>query len=72
METDDKDEAVIILINHERVKIKTSILLNQVWQLTSFLNGKGFKVGAKENKTLMRLSFSPSEVKIFQAIRRDT
>ena len=71
METDDKDEAVIILINHERVKIKTSILLNQVWQITSFLNDKGYKGGAKENKTLMRLSFSPSEVKVFHAIHRD-
>jgi endo-1,4-beta-mannosidase len=72
METDDKDEAVIILINHERVKIKTSILLNQVWQLTSFLNDKSFKGDTKEKKTLMRLSFSPSEVKVFNAIHQDT
>ena len=71
METDDKDEAVIILINHERVKIKTSFLLNQIWQITSFLNGKGCKGDTKENKTLMKLSFSPSEVKVFHAIHRD-
>ncbi len=69
MESTDKNEAIIILINHERVEIKTSILFNQLWHLASFPSGKSYKHDTKDNKTLMRLSFSPSEVKVFHAIR---
>jgi len=70
MESDGKEEAIIILINHERTKIKTSILLDQNWHLTVFPSGKSYKCDAKEKKTLMRLSFSPSEVKVFHALRK--
>ena len=65
METEDKDEAVLILINHERVAVRTTVSLKDNWQAEDLIKGEKAQVRNETGRTHMSLSFVPSEVKIF-------
>lgn len=69
METEDKSEALLILVNHERVSIKSTISLESHWQAKALFGRKDFSINAKADRTRIKLGFAPSEVKIFQAKR---
>jgi len=71
METENKDEAILTLINHERVSINSIITLDLIWQVENLLEGGDPGINAKADRTWMRLSFSPSEVKIFHLKRQN-
>jgi beta-galactosidase len=72
METEDKDEAVLILINHERVGVSTSVSLKDVWQAEDLVKGEKAQVRNEPSRTYMNLSFVPSEVKMFLLIKKKT
>ena len=69
MESENKAEAVLILINHERVGINSTISLNVAWQIESLLGGDS-STRIKANRASMRLRFAPSDVKIFHLKRQ--
>jgi beta-galactosidase len=64
METEDKDEAVLILINHERTDARAIVSLKGIWQAQNLVKGEKPPVKNGTGKTYMNLSFAPSEVKI--------
>jgi beta-galactosidase len=63
METEDKDEAVLILINHERVSARATVSLKSIWQAEDLVKSKKAQIKHRTRKTCMELSFAPSEVK---------
>jgi len=65
METEEKDEAVLILINHERVSVRATISLKNIWQAEDLVKGEKAQVRNETSRTHMNLSFVPSEVKMF-------
>jgi len=65
METEDRDEAILILINHERVGMRVAVSLKDNWQAENLVKGEKAEVRNETGKTYMDLSFAPSEVKMF-------
>jgi len=65
METENKDEAVLILINHERVSVRATVSLKDIWQVEDLVKGEKAHVKNETSKTYMDLNFAPSEVKMF-------
>jgi beta-galactosidase len=68
MESEDKNEVILIMINHERVGIKSTISLGEIWRAGSLVEVESGSVTKSESE-LLRLSFEPSEVKIFNLRR---
>lgn len=65
METDDKNEGILIMINHERMKINSKIHLSEKWHAISDLDTATSIVARKQ----LSLKFAPSEVKLFNLSR---
>jgi len=63
METEDKDEAILILINHERVGMRATISLKSTWQAEDLVKGKKAQIKHGTDESCMELGFAPSEVK---------
>lgn len=69
MENENKNEAILILINHERVNINPTISSDLAWQVESLLEGGDAGIHIESDRTSMKLSFAPSEVKILHLKR---
>jgi beta-galactosidase len=65
MEAEDKKEAVLTLINHERVVTKADVLLKGIWKVKSVVEGKRAHARKKGGETFMNLGFAPNEVRMF-------
>jgi endo-1,4-beta-mannosidase len=65
MEADNKDEAILIMINHERVKINSKILLHEKWDDIADLDGAASITAERQ----LNVKFAPSEVKLLSLKR---
>ena len=72
MDTDDRGEAVMLLVNHERIALHTTLSLDGGWQMEDLARGKKIQVKNKASRTQIRLGFAPSEVKTFSLTRTRT
>jgi beta-galactosidase len=63
-ETNEKDEAVMALINHERISVHATISLEGTWQADDLAAGKKVQARSKASRTHISQSFGPSEVRI--------
>jgi len=61
METETKNDAILIMINHERVNINPTISLRESWHVRSLIDGDA---DLNEAGKRLKLSFAPSEIKI--------
>jgi hypothetical protein len=63
-ETKEKDEALLTLINHERISVHSAISLEGMWQAEDLATGKKVQTRNKANRTYVSPSFRPSEARI--------
>jgi beta-galactosidase len=68
MESENENEVLLLIINHERVGVRSTISLGEMWRAGSLVEIESGSVIKLDNE-LLKLSFEPSEVKIFNLKR---
>ena len=64
METKEKNEAILILINYEKNRISSHVSSNLTCQAEILLGDSSPCIERKIDETIMKMVFDPNEVKI--------